>query len=158
MSASLPAGLGTKLRQLITRLDGDVQQLYGEMNAPFRPRFYPVVRLLLLKPQTVNSIAAQVGVSQPAITQTLGEMRKIGLIAAKPGSDRRKQIIHLTRKGESVAEKLQPVWNATHRAAAGLDADLAARLGEIVDQALAALDERPFKERIRIQLSTKNHD
>jgi DNA-binding MarR family transcriptional regulator len=153
MSSRRPLGLGTKLRQLIARLDGDVQQLYGEMDVPFRPRFYPVTRLLLQEPQNVNSIAAHVGVSQPAISQTLGEMKKVGLIATKSGPDRRNQIIHLTRKGQSLSRTLQPVWNATHRAAAGLDADLSSRLGDIVDQALAALDEKPFKKRIRTELS-----
>jgi DNA-binding MarR family transcriptional regulator len=156
MSSPLPLGLGTKLRQLIARLDGDVQELYDEMDVPFRPRFYPVIHLLFQEPQHVNSIAAQVGVSQPAITQTLGEMKKIGLIATKSGSDRRKQIIRLTSKGQSLAGTLQPVWSATHRAAAGLDADLTARLGEIVDQALAALDLKPFKDRIRTELGMKS--
>jgi DNA-binding MarR family transcriptional regulator len=156
MSAALVVGLGSKLRQLITRLDGDVQQLYGEMRVSFRPRFYPVVRLLLRESQNVNSITAQVGVSQPAITQTLSEMKKVGLITTKPGRDRRNQIIRLTSKGQSLAERLQPVWSATDRAAAGLDADLTARLSAIVDEALAALDKKPFRDRIRAELSKES--
>ena len=156
MSTALVVGLGSKLRQLITRLDGDVQQLYGELRVSFRPRFYPVVRLLLQESQNVNSITAQVGVSQPAITQTLGEMKKVGLITTKSGRDRRNQIIRLTSKGQSLAERLQPVWSATHRAAAGLDADLTARLSAVVDEALAALDKNSFRDRIRAELSKES--
>lgn len=153
MSVLLSVGLGTKLRRLLERLDGDVQRLYDEMGVGFRPRFYPVVRLLLRDgPQNVNAIAEQAGVSQPAITQTLGEMKKLGLIEAESGADRRKQIIRLSAKGKKLAEKLEPVWSATHRAAASLESELPARLGEILDQALAALERQPFSHRIHAEL------
>lgn len=156
MLARLPVGLGTKLRHLIERLDGDVQRIYQEMGANFRPRFYPVVCLLLRHgPQSVNAIAEQVGVSQPAITQTLGEMRKLGLIEAKSGADRRKQIIRLSTKGEACAGDLEPLWSATHRAAAKLESELPAGLGKVVDEALAALDRQPFNHRIRAELGVQ---
>ena len=155
MSGRIPVGLGTKLRQLIMRLDSEVQEIYDDMNVTFRPRFYPVVSLLCSGPQSVNAIAQVVGVSQPATTQTLGEMKKLGLIKVQSGADRRTRLIHLTAKGKAVVRKLEPVWDATHRAATGLESELPAELGAIVDQTLAALDRKPFKRRIRAELGGK---
>jgi DNA-binding MarR family transcriptional regulator len=153
--SELGIGLGSKLRQLVARLDRAVQQIYDEVDVGFRPRFYPVVRLLLQGPQNVNAIAEHVGVSQPAMTQTLGEMRKLRLTGAKAGADRRLQLICLTARGRAVAETLEPVWGATHRAATKLESELSARLGEVIDQALRALDRRPFCQRIRTELKRK---
>jgi DNA-binding MarR family transcriptional regulator len=153
MSARFQVGLGTKLRHLIARLDGDVQQIYDEMAVGFRPRFYPIVQLLLeFGPQNINAIAEQVGVSQPAITQTLGEMKRLSLTRAKPGTDRRIQIIDLTAKGRTLAQRLESVWNATHRAAAKLDSELRVKIDEVIDQALAALERESFHHRIRTEL------
>src|SRR5688500_7655530 len=53
--SSFPIGLGTRLRNLILRLDGDVQYVYDELDLRFKPRFYPIVLLLLdAGPQNVN--------------------------------------------------------------------------------------------------------
>lgn len=151
---SSPAiGLGTRLRHLILRLDGDVQYVYDELDLSFKPRFYPVVRFLLEGgPQSVNAIAEKVGVSQPGVTQTLAEMKKLRLTKTKPGADRRIQMIGLTAKGKELARSLEPIWTAVHRAALKLESELTVQLGEAVDEALAALDRQPFHQRIRTEL------
>lgn len=154
--SSSSIGLGTRLRHLIMRLDGDVQYIYDELDLSFKPRFYPVVRLLLSEgPQNVNAIAEKVGVSQPAATQTLAEMKKLSLTRTKAGADRRLQMICLTAQGEALAESLEPIWSAVHRAAVKLESELSVKLGEAVDQALAALDRHPFHHRIRTELGKK---
>ena len=150
-------GLGTKLRNLILRLDGDVQYIYDELDLKFKPRFYPVVRLLVSEgPQSVNAIAENIGVSQPAATQTLAEMKKLRLTKTKPGADRRLQMICLTAEGEALAESLEPIWNAVHTAAAKLESELSLKLGAAVDEALAALDRQPFHQRVRTELGRKS--
>lgn len=154
--ASSAIGLGTRLRHLIMRLDGDVQYIYDELDLSFKPRFYPVVRLLLTEgPQNVNAIAEKIGVSQPAATQTLAEMKKLRLTTTKPGADRRLQMICLTAQGEALAESLEPIWNAVQRAASRLESELTLKLGVAVDEALAALDRQPFHQRVRTELTRK---
>lgn len=154
--SSRSIGLGTRLRHLIMRLDGDVQYIYDELELDFKPRFFPVVRLLQSEgPQNVNAIAETVGVSQPAATQTLAEMKKLRLIRTKPGADRRLQMICLTAQGEALAESLESIWNAVHQAAVKLESELSTKLGAAVDEALAALDRQPFHQRIRTELTRK---
>ena len=141
-------GLGTRLRRLIACLDGDVQVLYDDLGVAFRPRFYPVVRRLTEGPATVGEIAAGTGVSQPAATQTLQEMRKAGLVEIGRGADARSRRVALTMEGRQLAERLTPVWTAIARAGQGLDAELTHSLSATVDQALDALAGTSFHARI----------
>jgi DNA-binding MarR family transcriptional regulator len=138
-------GLGTRLRMLLASLDGDLQQVYDAMGEPFRPRFYPVVQQLrALGASTVGELAVLTGVSQPAMTQTLGEMRGRGLVTSESGRG-----VRLTAEGEALCLRLEPVWRAVEAAAAELDRELPQPLGATIAAALARLAERPFGERIR---------
>ena len=142
------AGLGTKLRHLLALLDDDVQAVYDELGVPFRPRFYPIVQQLLRHDECgVTALAEAVGVSQPAMTQTLAEMRKLGLLSSSPGEDPRQRLTRLTDSGRELAGRLERVWRATTASAAELEAET--RLSDAVDRARAALARRPFKDRIK---------
>lgn len=138
-------GLGTRLRLLLAALDGELQQVYDALGEPFRPRFYPVAQQLrVLGSSTVGDLAVLTGVSQPAMTQTLAEMRARGLVAS--GAGRR---VRLTGEGEALCTRLAPVWRAVEAAAQQLDGELPAPLGPTIAAALARLAEQPFGERIR---------
>ena len=139
-------GLGTRLRLLLAALDGELQSLYDALGEPFRPRFYPVVQhLRARRDDTVGGLAASTGVSQPAMTQTLAEMRARGLVTSG-GPGRR---VRLTAEGEALCARLEPVWRAVGAAADELDGELAVPLGATISAALGRLAERPFGERVR---------
>lgn len=143
-------GLGTLLRHLLARLDGDVQAIYDELGIPFRPRFFPVARELQRRgPTSVGTLARAVGLTQPAITQTLEEMRKAELVAQLPGRDRRERLAELTERGREVTNSLAEVWAAVDAAAADLDAELPIPLALVVCKAHAALEREPFGDRIK---------
>lgn len=145
--------LGAKLRRLLAALDNEVQAIYDEMEVPFRPRFYPIVQLLLAAQECgVSAIAERAGITQPAVTQTLNEMKRLGLVEAAPGSDRRSRQVKLSAKGRELAVELAPVWAAIHDAATSLDSELKIDLHETVDEALKALTRSSFGDRIRSQL------
>lgn len=153
MSTPSPSlGLGSRLRQLLAALDGAVQAEYDRRGVPFRPRFYPVVQQLLAGGAlSVGALATGAGVSQPAITQTLNEMRRDGLVAAGPGDTRREKLVRLTPKGEALAADLQPLWAAIEVAAARLEAEIGP-LSEILQTAGKALEREPFGARIAREL------
>ena len=147
-------GLGTLLRRLLIALDGDLQTIYDEMAPSFRPRFFPVVQQLRHGAEcSVGALAEICGVSQPAMTQTLAEMKAAGLIATTRGADRRARRIRLTETGEAMCTKLEPIWAAKARAAAALDAELPVPLSETVDRALARLAAHSFSHRIKQEIS-----
>lgn len=145
--------LGTQLRLLLAKLDGDVQSIYADRGETFRPRFFPVVQQLLNHgPMSVSAMAETVAVSQPAMTQTLTEMRRLGLIAQRPASDGRQRRVELTAKGRNSAERLRPIWQAVDTAAAELDSELPCGLSAVVAAALGALERESFKGRIKERL------
>lgn len=154
MQDEIPAlGLGARLRRLLAALDGAVQAEYDRLSVPFRPRFHPVVRQLMAAgPASVGALAAGAGVSQPAVTQTLNEMRREGLVALAEGADRREKLVSLTPAGEALAADLGPLWSAIEAAARNLEAD-AGPLGQVLDAAAMALQHEPFGARIARELS-----
>lgn len=149
-------GLGTRLRLLLAALDGELQRLYDAMDAPFRPRFYPVVEELRERGSaTVGELAALTGVSQPAMTQTLAEMRGRGLVTSDRSPDLPGRRVRLTAEGRALCARLEPVWRAVETAAAELDRELPAPLGATIDAALSRLMEKPFGARVRAAMESR---
>jgi DNA-binding MarR family transcriptional regulator len=139
----------------LERLDGDVERLYGEMDTEFRPKYYPVARVLLAEHRVpLARIAAAAGVTHSAASQTVAEMARRGLVTLRPSpADARERLVTLTARGRRVCDTLAPLWAATAQAAAELDAELAAPLARVVAGALDALARRPFAARIRDALA-----
>lgn len=144
-------GLGTQLRHLIELLDGAVQDAYAEAGLDYRPRYTPVMRALAGgQPHSVGQIAEAAGITQPAATQTVNLMLKEGwLVAQASPSDARQKLLLLSDQGRRLLPKLQACWQATTEAANELDAELPHPLSDTLAQAIAALQRRPFGERIR---------
>lgn len=149
MSISGP-GLGTQLRMVIAKLDGDVQALYDSICVSFRPRFFPVVQCLIQRgPCTITSIARIIGVSQPAATQTIAEMAKLRLVNVVAGIDGRERLVSLTAKGGQLSEQLQPLWDAVSEAAEDLNRELPCSLTKLLTATLEALCRESFADRVR---------
>ncbi|WP_028104641.1 MarR family winged helix-turn-helix transcriptional regulator [Pseudoduganella violaceinigra] len=144
-------GLGTQLRHLIELLDGAVQAAYAEAGLDYRPRYTPVMRALAGGQScSVSQIAESAGITQPAATQTIALMLKEGwLVAQASPTDARQKLLRLSAQGERLLPQLQACWRATAAAAASLDADLPQPLSDTLASAIAALEQRPFSERIR---------
>lgn len=150
-------GLGTRLRQLTAALDGDVQALYDEMDANFRSRFFPLMQHLLANgSSSVGALAEAAGVSQPAATQTIDEMMRLGLVEAADSASRRERRTQLAAEGHALAERLAPLWAAVAAAAEELDRALPHRLTATVDEALALLAHQSFADRIREHLTSQD--
>lgn len=145
------SSLGTQLRHLIELLDGAVGAAYEEAGLRYRPRYTPVMRVLMAQDAaSIGAIAAAAGITQPAATQTVALMIKEGLVFASAGpEDGRQKLIQLTEQGRSMLPAIQRCWQATAGAAASLDADLPYPLSQLLQQAIAALDNQPFGARIR---------
>lgn len=143
-------GLGTQLRHLIELLDGDVAQQYKDAGLDYRPRYTPIMRALReLEIASIGQIAEAAGITQPAATQTVGLMKKDGLVTVEPGADGRQRLVRLSAHGQTVLPALESCWAATKAAADDLDAQLASPLSACLSEAIAALETKPFLARIR---------
>lgn len=153
------AGLGTLLRHLVDLLDGDVEAVYREQGLDCRSRFTPVIRHLERSgPSSLRHIALASGLTHSAISQTVSEMLKKGLVKSEPGKDARERIISFTAAGEAMLPALHAVWEGIWAAADGLSEDIGEPLADILARAIAALGARPFRERILGSLSAAGGD
>lgn len=149
---------GTQVRRLLELLDGDVVKFYEEAGLDYRPRYTPVMRLLLREGAlTVGELAQKAGLTQPAVSQTLREMRKAGLIADAPSSDRRMRRVQLSEHGESLRDTLEAQWAATRMAGRSLDTGLTYPLSELLAEAIESLEADPFADRIRRALQSEEN-
>jgi DNA-binding MarR family transcriptional regulator len=150
-------GLGTLLRHLLELLDGDVELAYRDLGLDYRPRFTPVMRALTAaQPRSIREIADHSGLTHSAVSQTVAEMRRAGLVGlGRDRTDARARLVRLTTRGRALLPKLQRQWAATNAAADELDAELPASLRATVTEAIAALERNPFRSRIRTSVERK---
>jgi DNA-binding MarR family transcriptional regulator len=143
-------GLGTRLRHVLELLDGDVALVYADLGlADYRPRFSPVVRALVaLGPSSIRDLGRAVGVTHSAVSQTVAQMSKCGLVTLAPGTDARQRIVYLTERARSLLPVIDAQWAATGAAVEELDAELPVPLGEMLAAVLRAVERRPLRERI----------
>lgn len=151
-----PELLGTRLRHLLELLDGDLASLYPALglDGGFRPRFTPVVRTLAASgPVSIRELAAALGVTHSAASQTVARMASQGLVALAPGDeDARQRIVRLTAAARDLLPALETEWTATLAAARALEAELPYPLSRLVEEALEALRRRPMRDRIAAEL------
>jgi DNA-binding MarR family transcriptional regulator len=151
MEAEPPVlGLGTRLRHVLELLDGDVAQVYADLGlGDYRPRFSPVVQaLVLLGPSSIRDLAAAIGVTHSAASQTVAQMSKRGLVALEPGTDARQRIVRLTDRARLLLPVIDAEWAATGAAVEQMDAELPVPLGEMLAAILRAVERRRLRERI----------
>ena len=117
-------------------MDDDIARLYAQRGvAGVRPRFsMTLIRLHHLGPLTIRQLAAEVEVTHSAMSQTITAMRREGLVESSPGVDARTRTVALTAKGA----ELVPF----------LEAELPYALTQVVRDMAAALEQRPFHDRI----------
>lgn len=141
--------LGTRLRHLLELLDGAVEQAYTDAGLAYRPRYTPVMRVLIeLGGASIRTIAERARVTHSAASQTVAQMVERGLVTLAPGSDGRERIASLTSAARAIVPALERQWAATNAAARALDDELTHPLIEIVNEAIAALERVPFSARI----------
>lgn len=138
------------MRHLIELLDGDVAQSYTDAGLDYRPRYTPVMRVLQQHGAApIGRIAETCGLTQPAVTQTVGLMKRKGLVDVSTGADGRQRLVSLTQSGQALLVDAAACWSATAAAADQLDAELVVPLSRCLAESIKALKSRSFAARIR---------
>ena len=85
-------------------MDAAVAAVYRERGeGEVRPRFaLPLIRLARLGPMTITALAAEVDRSHSALSQTIAQMRRAGLVTSEAGQDGRTRIVTLTDRGQAL--------------------------------------------------------
>lgn len=150
---SLPEGLGTALRALLGQLDPVVDRLYEDAVPGMRARYYPLLRSLADGScKTIGELAAEASVSQPAMTQTAGQMINVGLLTHVETEDRRRRTLRLSPKGHEAVQRLLPTVHALQSAVSKLGMEVEYPIHDAVRQTLAQLEKQDFKSRVNAAL------
>lgn len=143
------ATLGTLLRHLIETLDGSVQAAYADLALNYRPRYTPVLRVLReLGSASIRTISQRAGITHSAVSQTVSQMSRDGLIEMQVGDDARERIVALSPAALAMLPTLETQWAITNAAAQALDSELSMPLSQLLREAIDALERQPFKARM----------
>ncbi|MBN6058157.1 MarR family transcriptional regulator, partial [Nonomuraea sp. RK-328] len=144
------ASLGTLLRHVHEVMDGAIAQIYADLGMPdYRPRFSPAVRTLATEgPMAIRDLAAAVGVTHSAASQTVHQMSRAGFVTLERGTDGRQRVVHLTERARAALPAIEAEWAATSRAVAELEKELPAPLTAVLEATAEALRRRSLHERI----------
>lgn len=147
------------LKMLLNAMDADIASLYPAQGAgAVSTRFSMVlVRLKYRGPLTIRDLAAQVGVTHSAMSQTVAAMKKEGLIESSPGTDARTRVVQLTDAGLALVPFLEAEWRATEAAWAELEQEIPYALAQVVEDLNSALARRTFRDRLLGHLDSRFH-
>ncbi|WPL55722.1 bifunctional helix-turn-helix transcriptional regulator/GNAT family N-acetyltransferase [Qipengyuania profunda] len=106
-----PAFLGSRLKRLGERMQAGAASVLTDAGVPLQPGHMAAIAALRSGRKTVGQLAQTSGTSQPGMTRTIGQLKKLGLAADEPCSDQRSRMIALTPDGERMAGKIATeVW------------------------------------------------
>lgn len=153
--------LGSRLKRLAERLQGDVVKLAERAGVSIQPGQFPLLATLdRLGPQTVGALVASLRLSQPAVTRTVAKLVAMDLVqVSRRGRDQRHKTVALTPAGEAaIARSRLMVWPQVEAAVRDLLTDLPGDLLRDLGMIEARLAERPLAERVPGTLGFVIHD
>ena len=111
---SLPCYCAT-LRQAARAATALYQSVLGESGLHLTQ--FTLLQALRVAPNlTTTELADLIGIDQTTATRTLALVKKAGLIASRPGADRRERRWSLTALGEATLRKVQAKWESAQAA------------------------------------------
>ncbi|WP_288901323.1 MarR family transcriptional regulator [uncultured Sneathiella sp.] len=150
--------LGTRLKRIGDRLQADVQQLFDAEEIPVQTAHCPLLAALDdLGPLTVGDLAEALGVSQPGITRTVGQLAKQGVVRVARGrKDQRTKVVTLTEQGRMLVQRGErDVWPLIDACLAELCDNRQAPLLDQLDTLENALKDQSLFQRINAAEKTK---
>lgn len=144
--------LGSRLRRIGERLQAETQRLMDQHHVPIQASQYPLLAALDENgPLSINELVAALGISQPGVTRSVGQLAKAGIVTVRRGrDDQRTRVVSLADRGrEIVNHGRDVVWPQIAVCAAEIAGARSGSLLEQLDNLEAALDEATFIQRVR---------
>ena len=143
-----PAFLGSRLKRLAERLQGGATSVIAAAGLPLQPGHMAVLAALRGGAMTIGQLAEAIGISQPGVTRSVGQMAKLGILATIRADDQRTRLVELTAAGRAAADQAATdLWPRIGMAAQELLADLPAPFLQQLALIERALDTASIAER-----------
>ncbi|GAA0311643.1 GNAT family N-acetyltransferase [Sphingomonas oligophenolica] len=142
--------LGSRLKRLAERMQGDVARVVAASGLPIQPGQYPLLATLDLHgPLTVSEMVEALGVSQPGVTRNLSRLVALGLVeTTRAHRDQRQKTMSLTEAGKAaIARSKREVWPQVENAVIDLCTGLSGSLFDQIAAIERALEQAPLDRR-----------
>lgn len=115
------AFLGSRLKRLAERMQAGAAQIAEAAGLSVQPGHMGILAALDDRSLTVGQLVRTLGLSQPGVTRSVGQLVELGLARSEPGQDQRQRTVSLTDAGrtELVRAKLF-VWPKVEEAVSTL--------------------------------------
>ena len=143
--------LGSRLKRLAERLQADAAKAHVQMGYPMKPAQFPLLAALEARgPLTVTEAVEATGVSQPAVTRTLGSLIALDLVETERDlGDSRLKRIRLTADGETLLRRMRrELWPRIDAAEAALAEGPPGDLLELITRVEDAMAREPLDTRV----------
>lgn len=142
--------LGSRLKRLAERMQADVVRVAEAAGLAVQPSQYPLLMTLDVSgPLTIGELVQALELSQPAVTRTVGNLAKLGLVdVARNRRDLRRKTVSLTPAGEAaLARSKLAVFPRIQAAVEEITRELQGSIFEQISAVEAKLAERPLDRR-----------
>ncbi|MFK4871753.1 GNAT family N-acetyltransferase [Novosphingobium sp. ZW T3_23] len=134
--------LGSRLKRLAERLQGDAAQIIQASGISAQPSHMPLLTALEAGAMTIGQLAEAVGSSQPGVTRAIGQLAALELVKTEQGSDLRQRLVSLTPAGQAAMNRARmQVWPGVGLAVDEMCGGETAALLALLERIESALDE-----------------
>jgi DNA-binding MarR family transcriptional regulator/N-acetylglutamate synthase-like GNAT family acetyltransferase len=146
-----PVFLGSRLKRLGERMQAGALRVLAEAGITVQPTHMPLLTALdRCDAMTVGQLADAVGMSQPGVTRSIGQLVEMGFVATdRMEGDQRQKALSLTPEGQALMARARAiVWPRVGAAVRDMCAPLE---GDLLDQIAgleAAIAEAPIDRRL----------
>ena len=147
------SALGSRLRLFTAMITDDAAKIYKSYGLDFAPKWFPVFFVLAQDSEkTITEIAVEIGHSQPSVSKLVREMTNAGLVKEnQKSSDKRRNVVALTKKGKSFFDKLTLQLADVDAAIEGIINEARHNLWEALAEWEFLLDQKPLFKRVQEQ-------
>jgi DNA-binding MarR family transcriptional regulator len=143
--------LGSRMKRIGERLQSETQQLMIAQSIPIPASQYPLLASLdEYGPLAIGDLADALGVSQPGITRSVGQLVRQRLVSIRRGKkDQRTKLVALTELGRGLVQNgRRDIWPQIEHCLADILSGRTGTLLEQLDILEDALNESSFSQRI----------
>jgi DNA-binding MarR family transcriptional regulator len=140
----------SRIKRLSESLMQDVGRIYKEQGFKFEPKWFLIFyQLSQQSAMSVTELAREVGITYPAVNQLAAEMAKAGLVGSTSDpKDKRKRLLSLTEKGQSLAASVKPLWAVIESSTVELLSELDCNFLQMIGQIEDALENKSMYQRV----------
>lgn len=142
--------LGSRLKRLAERMQGQVVRLVEAAELPLQPAQMPLLATLdECGPQTIGELTEAMELAQPTVTRAVSRLVELGMVeVSRERRDQRHKTVALTPAGRAAVDRAKMmVWNRTEAAVEELVGELPGPLLRLLDQLEDQIAAEPIDRR-----------